>query len=472
MKYSISILIFIISLVGFSQEEWISLNTRFESNSSRVREAIPVVDKSNSNFAFFLREFNGITGYLFNDEQKLIGEMKALSRPKKTPIFTGAAIKDKRVTLFYKNKSGRKFASIEFDFETKSFKIKEQLEVNLNREVIVDYFTDDDVLHVLTIEYATSLVTLYTLDVDSNIIKKTIDLTNEKFKGIEDGKFYYLYFGQGGYGKVSQIFMKEPTSLEMASSSSKAYFENDIIILTTDYQDEYTYALNINIKDGSYFIEEFENKNLKKEELRSKSNSFIYKNFFFHVYATSSRLVFSIYDRTTKNLIKEFNIREDLEIDFKNTPIMLEGGDLSNYRELEKTKQFLRKIYKSNLGVSVYEQEGEYVVTIGSSEEIPGVDFAYFGGGFIGGISAGLWSSFYSYARTKSTRIICLFDEEFNHIEGEVLPNGFDVIKYYTSDLKTNGQDYETIFKYKDLYIRGVYDKRLGTYQFIQFSVD
>ncbi|TJY37722.1 hypothetical protein [Pontimicrobium aquaticum] len=470
MRQFLFVFFFLNSLIGFSQEEWVHINTRFGANSSEIKDAIPVVDTSNGNFAFFLQEYNGITGYLYNENQELISEMRVPLFPKKTPYFIGSVINDYLVTLFFKNGSGRKFSSIAFNFTTNKFVVKEELPIDLRKEVIVDSFNEMEILHLLTIIQGTSVLKLYTFDKESNIETKTIDLTEHEFSGIKGGEFYYMYFGPNGYGKTSQILKNEPMSLELTSSSSKAYFNEGVVTLTTDFQDDYTYLLNIDTKDGSWKVKELENKDFTKTELRSKSNSFIYKDLFFKVHVTPYRLVFSIYNKTTNELVKEFTINEDSEIDFKNSPIMLEGGDLSNYRELKRTKQFLRKIFRSNLGVSVYEREGLYVVTIGASEEIQRVNMSIMGGMIGGMIGGALFSAFNSYSKTKSTRIICLFDKDFSHVEGDNIPlNGFDIINNDSSNLEGN-QLFESVFKYKDSYIRGAFNKKSGVYRFLKYT--
>lgn len=458
--------LFIVCSTLCAQDEWIHINTDHGGEYNNLKEAIPVVDKLTGKFAFFLKERKGISAYYFNEDQELISEFRVPELTKNTPVFIGNAIENERCTLFFRNHLGRPFSSIQFNFDTKEYTIKKELEINLKKEKVIDYFNDNDVLHVLSIVKKTSVLKLYTFNVNSEILVQTIDLSNERFSDFGNS-FYSLYLGAYGGAKTSKVLFGEPTSLEIASVESKAYFKNGVITLTTDFSDAYTYLVNITVKDGSYSIEEYKNKNIKRSELRAKSNSFIYDNYFFNVYATTSRLVLDVYNRKTKSLIKEFEIGEHSPITFKNSPIILEEGDFDSYRELDKNKQFLRKITKSNLGVGVYEQDENLVITLGASKEKVSTGLVL-GVGIMGGaIGGALVASFGAYSKTKSTRIISLLDKNLNHVKGEVPLNEFDKINNYTQDFKRI--QLESIFKYGDNYIWGCFYKSTGTYRLLKF---
>ncbi len=450
----------------YAQEEWIHINTDHGGEYNNLKEAIPVVDKLTGKFAFFLKESKGITAYYFDENQELVSEFRAPESIKKTSIFIGNSIDNNRCTLFFRNQNGRRFSSIQFNFDTNEYQIKEELNIDLKKELTINYFNDNDIFYLLSIVKGSSILKLYSFNIDSDVLVKTIDLSIESFSDF-NSSFYNLFLGPYGAEKTSKVISGEPTSLEIASTENKAYFKDGIITLTTDFSDKYTYLVNINVKDRTHSIEEYENKNINRQELRAKSNSFIFDKYFFHVYSTTKRLVLDIYDRKTKNLVKELKIDEQDPISFINTPIILEGGDFKKYRELERNTQFLRKVTKSNLGVAVYKQNENYVLTIGSSEKIQQSQFVIMGGALGGFIGGALIASFNMYSKTKSTRVIGVFDFEYNHITGEVPLNGFDRINEYTKDFKR--VQLESIFKHGDDYIWGCFYKSTGDYRFVKF---
>ncbi len=130
------------------------------------------------------------------------------------------------------------------------------------------------------------------------------------------------------------------------------------------------------------------------------------------------------------------------------------------YRELGKTNRFLRRISKGNSGISARKVNNQYHVIIGGyivQKSNAGMMMPF------GGIPLGTIGSatvffnptqiaFNSFSNNKTTRIESLFDENFNHVEGEIKENAFDKMK----DFKSNNKG-STVFKYKDFYIKTEY---------------
>ncbi|WBX76422.1 hypothetical protein PG911_17620 [Tenacibaculum ovolyticum] len=92
-------------------------------------------------------------------------------------------------------------------------------------------------------------------------------------------------------------------------------------------------------------------------------------------------------------------------------------------------------------------------------------------GSMIGGISTGIaiaslgnttvffnptQFTFNATLNSKSTRIECLFDQNFNHINGEIDKNVFDKMQKDNANF-TNDM---TVIKYKNYFIKGSYNKK------------
>ena len=225
-----------------------------------------------------------------------------------------------------------------------------------------------------------------------------------------------------------------------------------------------------NTKDGSHIYKRIEKKGFLKEELRAESNSFVFENYYFSIYSTTSKLVFSIYDLTNDSYLKEYTISDNDSISFKNSPVIMTRGKYTKTKESNKSNQFIRNLTSSNSGISAYEKNGLFIVTLGSSEKIQSGGFAMVGG-LLGGIAgAMLFSVFDSYSNTESIRIECLFDKDFNHVLGEVPKNGFDRIKEFIDYREFNRFPLQTVFQYRDNYIWGYYDPNSGVYSFYRFD--
>ncbi|TYP99576.1 hypothetical protein C7447_101176 [Tenacibaculum adriaticum] len=262
------------------------------------------------------------------------------------------------------------------------------------------------------------------------------------------------------------------------------YVRDNSIVFSFDNNNEFTQVLTINLNDFSAKSKAFKKPMIDVKPNDKKSNSFINGNHIFIIANNKEKLVLNIVNYNNKEILKSYSILKDEPITFKNTPIIQEGGSYNNYRELEKTKKFLRKINVNEVGVSVRKLNGIYHLTLGGYTLQSNGGTMMMGG--FGGLpitSFGNVSIFFnpaqfaynSISNTKSTRIESLFDEHFNHIEGEIQENAFDKIKKNEKEIQDNvfNSDSEkggTIFKYKDYFIKGTYNYESKIYTLKKFT--
>ena len=72
-----------------------------------------------------------------------------------------------------------------------------------------------------------------------------------------------------------------------------------------------------------------------------------------------------------------------------------------------------------------------------------------------------------SFTNTKSTRIECLFNDNFEHLKDEkVADNVFDKIKKSSASNHVT----ETIFRYKDYFIKGNYNNYTKIYTLKKYT--
>tara|TARA_B100001059_G_C17512837_1_gene416727 strand:+ start:83 stop:394 length:312 start_codon:yes stop_codon:yes gene_type:complete len=76
--------------------------------------------------------------------------------------------------------------------------------------------------------------------------------------------------------------------------------------------------------------------------------------------------------------------------------------------------------------------------------------------------------AYFSYTRGKSVRIKCLFDQNFEHIDGPVEESVFDKIKKFIEKLKNNDTA-ENVFKWNDHAYYGYYYKNNDSYRIREF---
>lgn len=246
----------------------------------------------------------------------------------------------------------------------------------------------------------------------------------------------------------------------------------DKIIFSFDKNNDLTQVLVIRLDDYATKKETYE-KHLTKAK---RSNSFLLNDTIFIASANKKELLFEIVDTQSKNILKELNIYEDKEIEFKNSPIVQRGGAYASYRELKTAKQFLRKITTDKFGISVLKTEDKYEFSIGGYSPQAsggGMMMPGFGGipvGAIGGATMFFNPTMFAYSSmngTKSTQIDCLFDLNFENIEGEIPKNSFDKINDFIDNSDSN--DITEVFKIDSATVLGTYSKSKRMYYFYKF---
>lgn len=471
MKIILAFFISLLSFLSFSQENWISIDTHNKVENDNFNDIIPIVNKENGDLAVFLKEKKGLVGYLYNNKQELVHSIVVDELPKKSQVFIGSTFKDKSFSLCFSNPQKTRFSYLNVNFETQRSNFIENLKLDIKREKIIEFMEFKNQLFLLTVQKHTSILKLHTFNLQGSVSTNTFDLSKEVFKS-ENGYEYDLYsllYGNTMYSSFESVDYDVPNSLEIASAFTKLYHKNGKIILTNNLYNKYTYIVELDIEKLNYELNIIENKNYEKQLIGVNSNSYIFNDLFFNIYSTNKKLDLNIYDLKTHTLLKEFNINKEDSISFKNTPIIQEGGDFDNYRELEKTSKFLRKVTNSKIGVTAYKDNNNLVLTLGASEKIKSGNFAIVGGAFGGLVGALVFSTFDSYTKTKSTRIVCLLNNNLNHIGGNVPLNGFDKIQDYIEVNKLQNSKIQTVFKYNEKYIWGSFNEDSGMYDLLLF---
>ena len=474
MKKIVSLIAFLLVSTISAQENWALIDVNLKNKSDNLNEIIPVVNEETGNFALFFRTKNGLKCYLHDKNQKpLFQPIHITTLPKNFNVFVNHTFSKNEYTLFFKNHSSKKYGSIQVNFKTGKYVVIDDLQLQLKKEKIVETFNDKNQLHILSIKKNSSVCYIRTINFDGSYSKNTIDLSSVSFGKFEGAKILLSNHLMNGFNEklITKIDYNEPNSLETSSSPNKIFYANNTITMLNNHYDEFTHIININVKNTTFNHKQIKNKWFDKKILKRGSNSYIFKDYFFYINSTPKKLNFAIYNYNSGEIIKELEILKDKPINFKNTPIILEGGDFDNYREFEKTSKFLRKISNPNLGILVYKNDGNYVVTLGSSVQVSNGNYAMFGGALGGALGALLFSTFDSYSKTKSTRIECSFNENFNHVEGKIPLNGFDKINRYLEEKGLKKRPLQTIFKYKGDYIWGSYNKSTMFYRLIKFEM-
>ncbi|PVW15317.1 hypothetical protein [Marixanthomonas spongiae] len=459
----------LLQLAMYGQEEVATING--EGKFSTIKQSFNVVDETSGNFFVFLEDRDRVYGFMFDENYNILGTTICPDLHSKFKAIIGYAIESKVITLFMNTPNGRSYGAMTFDFEKGMAQAKE-LGFKLRGEKYLEAIHYNNDLYLLSVPNRGSQLNVYAFNNDLDhtlheIIFKENSFLDQKGKAFDFSEIAIK-------STIGQIEPNTPNVLELTSKDLKFYKKGDSLSITSDHFREHTHLIQIDLASFEHSVKKLPQPEFEGFNLSVKSNSFLMEDKLFQIASDSDKLQFQIVEISSGKIIKKIAVTDDEQLEFKNTPIIQEGGDFDSYRELEKTNKFLRKISNGGIGLSIYKQNGVYEITMGSTVEKP--NNAVIVGGALGGLAGGIIVASFNnlnytyngYKNTKSVRITGLFDKDFNHLEGSISENPFDRIK--TTFENTKGATAETIFKLNESFIWGHYNRKENNYRLVKFS--
>ena len=481
------LLTFLFSILLSAQTKIGRFQNDLKTNSSFIKDIIPFVNSEANELVIFFADPKKVYTYKLDKDFKVIDKIISENKKRKYKTLIGGSVKGTIYSLFLSNKNQTKFAHINFSFENKTSSFKEFL---LEKEdQFIQSFKYKGQLFMLAINTKSESILLYEYNAEDQVmVRNEINMKNQMLMN-KYNEMKSIADIINSEGRTIKKFEKDtPNSMESASDLIKMYVLDHQVILSFDENKNGTQVITIDIDSKSITKKVF-NKPLNNiTSVRKKSNSFIYDDKIALVAGSSKIFSMHILDFPSGKFIKEYAVSKDEKISFKNTPIIQKGGIYDKYREFEKTSKFLRKISAQNIGVSIIKNHGNYQFTIGgySKQASGGAPMPMMGMGAVGGMAMGgfggipiassggitlffnpTMGSYNSFTSTKSTEIQCLFDDNFEHIKDVEAPeNIFDKIEKH----EMKNTSHETIFRYKDFFIKGAYNDSRKAYYLTKFT--
>ncbi len=447
------------SIVGFKNSQ--------KSSSSGIKDVIPIINENTNDLAIFFADAKNVYGYLFNDKFELQNELLSPEKRRKYKVLIGSSIIDNHnYRVFLTNSGYTRFSLMTLSFDKKKHQLNEFNLEEVNERFIQTvtyknrFYLISAAKRVPEKNAYSEGIYIYTFNEEGLPKRNSINVNNLMYLD-KKGSVTSLPKLMGPYSSdIKKIEDNIPNAIEVAASDRKMYTRKNKVVFSFDDNKEYAQFLEIDLETFEAKKKTFEKPMKSIEKTRKKANSYLNGDHIFMVASTKENFKFQVNNFETGSLIKKYSISKEDTISFKNTPIIQEGGMYDNHRELETSKKFLRKITAHKIGVSAIKVDGLYHVTLGgySEQQRGGVGMSF---GFGGGMAVGSFGSvnvffnptmfaYNSMSNTKSTRIECLFDEDFDHLGGDVPENAFDKIDSFLSNDIGEG---ETIFSYQDYYI-------------------
>lgn len=462
---------FLLTNLSFAQRNFLNVNLEGLKSNNSLKEAYLIKDLNTDNLFVILEEEKTTHAFKYDANKTLGSQMTSEGLKRKFKEIVGHIVNENQLLLLQKNKKGNKLAYIKYNFETKQ---TEEVEYDLedSSDRFVESFITADKCVLFTINTSNEAFKKWEFNIDGSFQVEEIN-TESLFAsaGISYEPLDFFLVDSQGFSRVvdlTKVNNKIPNNLEIVTDNNKMYERKKSFLWTIDHYLDYTLVFYFDAPDYNPVLKLVNKPKLRKNSFNAKSNSFIFDDKIAQVVSSNKELLIDIKElNNPSNLIKSIRVDKDADIDFKNSPILQEGSSYSfgGTRKMEKTSKLLRKMSSDDNGISVYKNNDRYHITIGGTRvqtsgggaPMIATGFSGMPVGHLGGINQGYNPTFYAYgmySNTGSTRIECLFDLDFNHIQGEIDDNVFDRIDDYKDvedDLRTESITYlnsEVIFGY------------------------
>jgi len=472
----------IITLNLNAQEELVVFDNVLKSSNSAIKETYTIADDENNTLSVFLQDPENIYGYLYDSEFNQLGKALLPNLARKYKVFLGSSSNGNSKRIYLSNEKRSKFSVIDFSFDGGAIK-NEEIKLKLKNEKFLQSVSLNNRFYILSVAKEKSLIHIYAFDEQANFKKHSLDLSMKRMldkhnKRVTLASAMSQRQGSSTRYMLEKIQYENPNTIDIASAKSKLYVIDDKLVITLDGSKEFTQIITIDLSRYSYDLKTLTMPYINYAGEFKKSNSFINDNYIFTIVSCNDEMAFRIQNLEDDSIIKEFILKKEEPITFKNSPIIQEGGAYAKYRELEKTKQFLRKITSSSLGISAYKIDDSFQITLGGVKLLTGGGAPMMMPGFgvpmgaIGPLQMSFnptMAAFGSYTSTKSTYINCLFDEDFNHLEGDIKDNVFDKIDLFIEE-NDGVISNETVFRANNTIHLGYYNKFKRQFRILKFE--
>ncbi len=421
-------------------------------NTANQQVVIFAADKENC----YVTKYN--SAFFFSDSL-------TVKRPEKTYDFmTGYSFENGVPTLYWTSENRKKIAAVEYNFEARQSKTTEY-EIELESETFLSDFVINNVYYILTLPKTTESLKLYVFKNKIRVIK-TIDISALHFTDDKNKT-----------STLSEILQENPLEkfesdlfhpLPIGVSKSKLFVLENRLVFTLDHNSSETQTFEIDLNTFEITEKKFTQVASKKE---SKSNSYYHNNKLYQLKVSGDEIALTAKDYKSSAIISNYSTTKDNTINFKNSPFFIQTGN-QKPREVKTVKKFFRNFAASHVGLTVYQNRDNLLVTIGGCSNVATT------GEILLGISVGIATAVYGTGgdigalyEDNTLQVVyfeSLLDNKLQHSNHEPQPLAIDFIGGFLNDLENYALD--SVFRYKGYYVLGYYDTKANEYRMWKFE--
>lgn len=376
-----------------------------------------------------------------------------LKRPERVyEIMAGYSFgKSREPYVYWTSEDFKKIQATEYNLNNKTV-TNITYELTLKDESVISTFTEKNTFYIFTQSETDDFLKLYAFT-DGILQERELRFSDYKFTDSRNkpAKFHEILSDY----PIEKMDSKAFNPLLYSVSKSKFYVNNNTIRITLDHNSVQTQIFSIDL--STFSINESIITQPILQNSKSQSNSFLSDEKLYQLRLNDTQLVLDIKEIPSGQLIKNFSIFQQDSIRFKNTPFFIQNGN-QRPRELKNTQKFLKRISASDIGLSVYETQGNYLLTIGRAKNVPTTGIILVGVGFTVGAAMG-GSVMVDDLFDETTQTIyfeSLLDKKLQHNPNQLEPLAVDYVSEFLAS-NERIRNHETFF-YDNFFILGYYD--------------
>ena len=360
---------------------------------------------------------------------------------------------DGNPTLYWGTEDLKTIYVIKYYLEGKTYKVL-RFNFPVSSQSIITTFQQNNLFYILSQDASQPALGVYAFK-NGIVEEKIYDFSPFTF---QNRKTQFLTFNQVlRENPIEKIESDEYNTLSKASKKTKAYMLDNHIILTLDYNPNKTQVFDLNLENHDLTEKIFPQS--ATQDQRKLSNSFFYKDKIYQINTTQDELLFDVKDFNSGETIKSFKVSKNDTIRFKSSPLLMQR-DNEKPKEVKKTSKFLQRLSYLDVGLSVFKNNQNILVTLGGNPRMEQMYYA---------INDQMYS--FNYTQTfhsESVFFETTLNDQYDFTLIQQQPLAMDNINYFLDQNKK--ATLPNVLKFKDFYILGYYDSTAKQYIMRKFT--
>jgi hypothetical protein len=409
-------------------------------------ELYSIVDKQKQQNCLLVEGSDSIRAFLFNNKAELIKQF-AFDRSMYEEI-RGGFINDGKIYVFINNTQFDRLQNRVVNISTGEV-TKHKVDFDLKKDRLLTRISRGDHFLYVTVNNRNSELVLYDFSNES-----TYKTFRHKFS---DNDWKILNKARGG---LSLEYVNDQVQYDAfaAGVNGKAFIVKDTLYLLLNYERNTTDIFSFDLVN-----DKMQYRSIKHEGLENVTSpqyfaetSYLLDDRLYYVHATGATMNLQIFDFYTGKAVKEYSVKKDEDISFKNTPIVrnYQASPYQREREkdFEKPVQLFRKMLSGLPVVLPFRREDGLVELAVGAYEVQIKSGAQSDGGGRPVRKQDLYGLFSSFRMLT------------NPVTGENIPGDLkktisEKIENYTNDARFSAEAY-TFFMLDNQYYHAYYDRK------------